>query len=497
VKTTGWLKGLRVTGGGTGIVSHAGVALVRALADNIGLTAGLSKALASDRLLVHDRGRVMADLACAIADGGEVISDFRVIGDQDELFGLVASVPTAWRTLSEVARGGERCLSRMTAAVSAARRRAWAGVEARHGALPGIRIADKTLEGMTCIRLDASVVPCHSDKEGAEPNFKGFGLHPLGAWCDNTTEPLAGMLRPGSAGSNTAADHLTVLDEAITALPPAFRRRLMVTCDGAGASHDLITRLDKLAARPGYQLIYSVGWELGKREKAAIAAVPGAAWQIAVDESGEVRERRAEGACPDVRCAHRGCWIEEAHVTELTALLRQGRAGDQLHGWPKTMRLFARRERPHPGAQMSLFEAEDGWRYTLWTTNLPPQTRGWRGQPAYIDAAHRVHARVEDAIRTGKDTGIGKFPSQSLAMNKAWMSAALIAATLLAWLKLLALDGRLARAEPKTLRYRVLHAAGRLVRSGRRQLLKISATWPWAADITAAWDRISALPQAP
>jgi Transposase DDE domain group 1 len=176
VNTTGWLKGLQVTADGTGIVSHAGVALLLALADNIGLTAGLSKALASDRLLVHDRGRVLADLACAIADGAEVISDFRVMGDQEDLFGLVASVPTAWRTLDEIAGGGQRALGRITAAVNAARRRAWAAIEARHGALPGIRIADKTLGGVTCIRLDASVVACHSDKEGAEPNFKGFGL---------------------------------------------------------------------------------------------------------------------------------------------------------------------------------------------------------------------------------------------------------------------------------------------------------------------------------
>ena len=126
MNTTGWLKGLQVTADGTGIVSHAGVALIRALADNIGLTAGLSKALASDRLLIHDRGRVLADLACAIADGAEVISDFRVIGDQEDLFGLVASVPTAWRTLDEIARGGDRALGKITAAVNAARRRAWA-----------------------------------------------------------------------------------------------------------------------------------------------------------------------------------------------------------------------------------------------------------------------------------------------------------------------------------------------------------------------------------
>ena len=142
-------------------MSHAGVALIRALADNTGLTGGLSKALASRRLLVHDRGRVLADLACAIADGAEVISDFRVIGDQEELFGLVASVPTAWRTLAEVASGGDRALGRVGAAVNAARRRAWAGIVARHGALPGIRVADKVLEDVTCIRLDASVVTCH------------------------------------------------------------------------------------------------------------------------------------------------------------------------------------------------------------------------------------------------------------------------------------------------------------------------------------------------
>jgi Transposase DDE domain group 1 len=161
VKATGWLKGLRVTAGGTGIVSHAGVALLRALADNTGLTTRLSQALASRRLLVHDRGRVMADLACAIADGAEVISDFRVMGDQEELFGLVASVPTAWRTLAEIAGGGQRPLVKMTAAVNAARRCAWAQVTARHGALPGVRVADKMLDGVTCIRLDASVVTCH------------------------------------------------------------------------------------------------------------------------------------------------------------------------------------------------------------------------------------------------------------------------------------------------------------------------------------------------
>jgi hypothetical protein len=419
------------------------------------------------------------------------------MADQGGLFGLVASVPTCWRALDEIAGGGSRVLARISSAVNAARRQAWQAMVARHGALPGIAVADKTLAGVTCIRLDASVVTAHSGKELAEPNYKGFGHHPLLAYCDNTGEPLAGKLRRGGAGSNTVADHLEVLEAAITALPPAFRRRLMVTCDGAGASHGLIERLDELAARPGHQLIYSVGWDLGERERTAIAAVPGQAWQIAIDHRGQVRERRADDACADRGCGHRKCWVEEAHVTELTGLLRKGPAGDQLAGWPATMRVFARRERPHPGAQLTLFEAEDGWRYSLWVTNLSQRTTGWRGQLAYIDAAHRVHARVEDCVRTGKDTGISKFPSQAFAHNQAWLAAALIAATLLCWLKLLALDGNLAKAEPKTLRYRILHAAARLAASGRRRRLKIAATWPWAPAIVTAWDRITALPQAP
>ena len=494
---TGWSKRLEVTADGEGIVSHAGLVLLRQLADKTGLTGGLSGALASERLLIHDRARVVADLACAIADGGEVISDFRVLADQKELFGLVASVPTVWRTLSELAAGGPGALERISVAVHAARRHAWAAAGTRHRGLPGVRIADKVLEGVSCIRLDATVTAAHSDKELAEPNFKGFGHHPLLSYCDNTGEPLAAMMRRGGAGSNTVTDHLTVLEDSIAALPPDYRRQLMVSCDGAGASHGLIARLDTLAARPGYQLIYSVGWDLGAREREAITLVPESAWQVAIDHRGQVRQRRADHACQDQYCTHARCWRDGAHVTELTGLLREGPGGDQLAGWPASMRIFARRERPHPGAQLTLFEAEDGWRYSLWTTNLPTSLRGWRANPAYIDAAHRVHARVEDGIRIGKDCGISHFPSHDFAINSAWLAAALIAATLLAWLRLLTLDGELARAEPKTLRYKILHAAARLARSGRGRRLKISRSWPWATTIATAWTRLSTLPQAP
>jgi hypothetical protein len=306
VNATGWSRGLDVTGGGSGVVSHAGLALVRQLSDRTGLTSGLSAALPSPPG-GHDRGRVLSDLACAIADGARVISDFRVMGDQRELFGQVASVPAAWRALREIAVGGDRRRRKVTAAVGSARRHARAQGIARHGGLPPVRVADRKLEGVTCIRLDATVVTAHSDKELAEPDFKGYGHHPVIAACDNVAEPLAWMLRPGSAGSNTAADHLRLLGEAVAALPPALRRRLMITCDGAGASHALVQELDRLAARHGYQVTYSVGWELGAREKAAIGNVPEAAWQIAIDGKGQVRERRPAGACPDPRCARRAC----------------------------------------------------------------------------------------------------------------------------------------------------------------------------------------------
>jgi hypothetical protein len=230
----------------TGVVSHAGLVLLRELADRPGLTAGLSAALPLP-LCGHDRGRVFADLACAIADGARVISDFRVMGDQRQLFG---PVPAAWRALEEASAGGEGSRRKVTAAVNRAQRRAWA----QAGSLPPVRIADRVLDGVTCIRLDATVVQAHIDKELAKANFEGFEHHPLLAAFGNTGEPLAWMLRPGSAGSNTAADHLRLLREAVAALPPGLRRRLMVTCDGAGASHDLVKELDRLASRHGYQL---------------------------------------------------------------------------------------------------------------------------------------------------------------------------------------------------------------------------------------------------
>ncbi|MGH4011518.1 MAG: transposase [Pseudonocardiaceae bacterium] len=259
------------------------------------------------------------------------------------------------------------------------------------------------------------------------------------AWCDNTGESLAVLLRTGSAGSNTVSDHITVLTEAIAALPARYRRDLLITLDGAGASHGVVNHITTLNASPWRQVHYSIGWDLGERERAAIARVPAGAWGVVLDDEGQPRNPG------------------EAGVVELTGLLRHGPQGDQLAGWPADMRIIARREKPHPGAQLTLFEAADGWRYQLLATNTP------RANAQFLEARHRPHARVEDCIRTGKDTGVGHLPSSAIEINRAWCLAAGIAADLLYWLRLLCLDGPLAKAEPKTLRYRLLHTAARIV----------------------------------
>ena len=317
--------------------------------------------------------------------------------------------------------------------------------------------------------------------------------------CDNTGgEPLAWMLRRGSAGSNTAADHLQLLDAAIAAVPPGFRRKLMVTCDGAGASHGLIARLDKLAARRGYELTYSVGWALGEREKAALRLVPEQAWQAAIDGRGEVRERRADDACAN-------------------AVLRAPGVLDRGSARHRADRAAARRTGRGPAAGLARGDAGLRAPRAAASRRAADPVRG-RGRLAVLPVGHepaRGHQRLARArpptstpptgsrpgSRTrsapGKTAGIGHFPSFDFGINAAWLTASMTGQILLAWLKLLALDGDLAKAEPKTLRYRVLHAAARLVRGGRRRRLKIQATWPWAEAITAAWQRIDALPQAP
>jgi hypothetical protein len=491
---TGWAAGLVVEVAGRGVVSHAGAVALRALADRTGLTAQLSVATARRGFApVHDRGRVLADVAVAIADGARVMSDLAVLRDQDQLFGHVASTATLWRTLAGV-DAAQR--DRVAAARAKARRHVWDLIVARHGSLPASAVADADVthglsHGLTdglgrtvVVRLDATLVIAHSDKQEAAATFKhSWGHHPLTAWCDNTGEFLAGLLRPGNAGSNTAADHVEVVTAALAQIPARHRRDVLITCDGAGATTDLVRHIATLN-RPGWRVEYSVGFALDARARAAIGKVPTSAWQAALDEHGHARE------------------LDQAAVVELTALLREqpeALGGDQLKSWPKDMRVIVRRERPHPGAQLSLFEEADGYRYQLFATNTPVTLQVARsprlGQIAFLEARHRAHARVEDCIRTAKDTGLGHLPSKSFQINQAWMLAAAMACDLLAWLRLLTLTGPLASAEPKTLRYRLLHVAARLVRGQRRRKIRIPTCWPWASRLHDALDLALTLPR--
>lgn len=257
---------LKVTADGRGVVGHAGARLLSDLADRLGLTAGLSAAMLAtkQRRRGHDRGRVLADLAVMIADGGTAISDLAVLRDQPGLFGEVASTPTAWRTLEAV---DDAALVRIATARAAARRRVWAA-----GADPGFYVID----------LDATLITSHSDKAGAAPTYKrGFGFHPLLAFLDRTGEALAGVLRPGNAGSNTAADHVTVLGLALAQLPvdPAVVD-VVARADSAGLTHGFIDACVNANVR------FSVGHDLTEAVRTACLNIPPDAWRPAITADG-------------------------------------------------------------------------------------------------------------------------------------------------------------------------------------------------------------------
>ncbi len=316
------------------------------------------------------------------------------------------------------------------------------------------------------IDIDATLVTAHSEKEQAAANFKGgFGFHPLGAWCDNTGEMLAVALRPGNANANHAGDHIAVLGEAVAQIPAAYRRRLLVRADTAGATHQLLDWLTAQNQIHGRSLDYSIGFPVHKGIAVhdAIHQVPETAWQTALDTDGDPRDH--------------------AGVVEITGLV-------DLATWPVGMRLIVRREKPHPGAGLTLFEQADGWRYQAFATNTTS------GQLGFLEARHRAHARVEDRIRAAKDTGLGRLPSREFAINSVWVQIAAIAIDLTCWLQLLAVHDApaLARAEPKLLRFRMLHVPAQLTRGGRQRRLRIPTTWPWAAAIATAFARIAAIP---
>jgi hypothetical protein len=441
VKTTSTRPRFDVTVGNGEIVNHAGTRLVADMADRVGLTAGLSEAMASTkkRRRGHDRGRVLVDLAVMLADGCDTICDLAVLRDQPELFGEVASNPTAWRTLEAV---GPAQLEGIAWARARARAAAWAA-----GADPGFYVID----------IDATLVNSHSDKAGAAGNYKGgFGFHPLVAYLDATGEALAAKLRPGNAGSGHAGDHVEVLDAALAQLPVDPEAvEVIARADSAGCSHGF------LDACHNRRVQFVVGHRLTQELADIVVRVPKRRWQPAIS---------ADGA--DV-CDGR----EIAEVTDRV----------DLSGWPPGTRMLVRREPAHPGAQLA-FTDIDGHRFQLLITDHPSPDIG------FIEALYRGRSRCEQSIADAKDTGLANLPSASFAINEAWLQLVLVAQDLLAWTKLTCLDETLRTAEPKRLRYTLLHVAAVIARSGRQTRLRLAPTWPWTPHLIDAFAQLRATP---
>ena len=433
---------VEVTPDGGGLVSHAGAVLLAEAADRLGLTRELSRALRALRRRQgrHDPGRVVRDLAVMLADGGDCLADLRAVRDQQPLFGPVASDATAFRVLDAIA-ADPGLLDALRAARARARENAW-----KAGAAPERIVID----------IDATLIGAHSDKEGAAGTFKGgFGFHPLLAYLDETREALAGVLRAGNAGANTAADHVDVVDLALEQLPRDVveAAQIVLRTDSAAATHELT---DELRAA---QINFLMGYDLTETIRRAILELGESAWRPAIGQDGELRE---------------GAW-----VAEITDRL-------ELTGWPEGTRVIVRRERPHPGAQLS-FTDHDGHRFLATLTDLP-------GDAVELECLHRARANTEDRIRAAKQTGLDNLPFRDFELNAVWLEISLIAQDLIAWTQALALDGELAVCEPKTLRYRLLHTAARLAFHARKATLRLARTWPWARTLATAFARLTALP---
>jgi hypothetical protein len=442
-----------VSADGTGIVSQGGGLLLAQTLRATGLDRGLDAALERWRQprAVHSPGKIITDLAVAVALGGDCLADVAMLRAQPELFGPAASDPVVSRLVTRLAADAPRALKAIRAARAAARARAW---DLAGDAAPGAG------GGLVTVDIDATIVTSCSDKEQAMPTWKKtYGHHPLTVFADHgpegSGEPLAVMLRAGNAGSNTAADHIEATRLALAQLPRHLRRRVLIRADSGGGTHDYLAWLTK----PGRRLAYSVGFTITDDVQDAILTIPARVQTPAYDAGGQVRP---------------GAW-----VAEITGLL-------DLAGWPKGMRVIVRKERPHPGAQLR-FTDIDGHRFTCFATDAK------YGQLADLELRHRRRARCEDRIRCAKDTGLRNLPLQGFTQNQIWCEIVALACELLAWMAMLALDSPARRWEPKRLRLRIFTCAGRLVRGGRRLKLRLAASWPWATQITTAITRLQTL----
>jgi hypothetical protein len=437
------LPALKVTPDGKGVAAHAGSRLLAEMAEATGLVEAMSEAMAPTvlRRRHHDPGQVLVDLAVTIADGGDCLSDLAVLRNQPSLFGAVASTPTA---------------SRVVDAVDAERLGAIRGARARARATAWTTGLDPTADVQPLILdFDATLVDSHSEKEGAAPTYKrGFGFSPLLCYLDATGEALAAILRPGNAAPHNPADHVALLELALAQLPVTpVDVAMLVRADSAGSSHAFV---DALRDRG---IEFSVGFAVREEVRLAVCELDETAWMEAMAQNMEVRE--------------------EAQVAELTESV-------DLSTWPPGTRMIVRRELPHPGATFNLFDPQ-GYRHQVFLCDSADPDL------AYLEARHRGHARVEDHIRGAKDTGLRNLPFPALANNACWVELVLMAQDLMAFTQGLVLDGDITTAEPKRLRYALLHAAGRITTSGRTATLHIQREWPWARQLADAFERLRAL----
>ena len=460
MKSIAVTRRVKVSADGRGVVSHAGMGLLRELADLTGLSAQVTAVLADTYKgpWTYAPGAVFADLAAAVADGADCIDGVgQLCGDREHVFGAKASTTTMWRLIDY--RIDAAHLPKVRTARASARAAAWAAGAAPPAGVP------------LYIDIDATLVIDHSDnKAQAAPTWKkSFGHHPLLAFLDRPEiaggEALAGLLRKGNAGSNTAADHVTVLQQALDSLPADWRPgpqnpaapAVVVRSDSAGATHKFAQ------ACRDHGVGFSFGFPVDARVQDAVDTLNlGDGWYPGIDSDGQIRD---------------GAWVAEA-----TGLVT-------LSSWPAGTRLVLRKERPHPGAQLR-FTDIDGMRVTAFITDTPPGMVP--GQLAGLELRHRQHARVEDRIREAKAAGLANLPCHDFQSNAAWLEIVLAAADLVAWAQLIGFTDapQLARCEITAFRYRVLHVAARITRGARQLRLRIDATWRWAAMIATAWQRI-------
>jgi len=440
--------------GGDQVVAHVGLHALGAFADRLGLGYSLSAAMPSsgERLRLHDRGKVLTHAMLMLAGGGEACSDIEHLRAQPALFGPVGSDSTLYRTFRHIDAGG---LEALWQAMAAVRSQVWRRSSATAGT------------DTVVLDIDASLVEIHSEnKAGTAANYKrGFGFHPMFCFADVTGEALAAILRPGNAVANSIADHLEVLDAAVAQLPeevavghlvgddPALvARAVMVRTDSAGCSKHFVAGCRErnigfaVVARSNYAIQAAISKVMDDENR----------WAVAASQEGEQRLGSA--------------------VAEVTDLV-------DLSAWPEGTRLIVRREPLHPGAQTSLFPSLE-FRYWGHYTDAA-------GDPVGLDVHMRAHARVEDHIRRLKVSGLERFPFCDLDANRAWMAVVCFGADLVRWFQLLCVSGPLASAEPKALRWSLWHTPARIVRRGRRQIVRILDGWPAADELLSAYRRIA------